>query len=145
VARTRLDTDSATSRRLAGQRQHSTRPELAVRRVATDLGLRYRTKNRDLPGAPDLANRSRRWAIFVHGCYWHSHQGCHRATIPKRNRDFWEAKFAANRERDARAVSALEAQGYRVVVVWECELVTAGPVRKRLARLANQIAGKRPL
>lgn len=116
-----------------------------MRRVATALGLRYRTHNRDLPGAPDLANRARRWAIFVHGCYWHAHEGCARATVPKRNHHFWLAKFAANRERDARAVAALEARGYRVVTLWECELADATDVRRRLAPLGRQSAAKRPL
>lgn len=109
-----------------------------MRRVATLLGLRYRTRNRDLPGSPDLANRSKRWAVFVHGCYWHSHQGCPRATVPKRNRAFWDAKFAANRARDARAVRALKQDGYRVVTLWECELVDPARVAKRLKHLPRR-------
>lgn len=127
-----LEVDEATSKRLGRIRQHGTDPELAVRRIATELGLRYRTKNRDLPGAPDLANRSKRWAVFVHGCFWHAHEGCLRATVPKRNRAFWEAKFAANRARDARAVDALRARGFRVLTVWECGVSDAQEVRRQL-------------
>lgn len=120
-----LVTDTDTSARLARIPQRDTGPELAVRQVAHALGHRFRVRNHDLPGSPDLANRRRRWAIFVHGCFWHAHAGCARATLPKRNRKFWEAKLAGNRARDQRAVEALERDGWRVVTVWECEL--SGP------------------
>src|SRR5262249_2591674 len=78
-------------------------------------------RNGDLPGSPDAANRTRLWAVFVHGCFWHRHDGCVRTTTPKRNRAFWEAKFAANQTRDRRAGLALRRLGYTVVIVWECE------------------------
>lgn len=116
-----LVTDEATSTRLGRIRQRDTAPELAVRQMVSALGQRFRVSNRDLPGSPDLANRRKKWAIFVHGCYWHSHIGCERATVPKRNREFWEAKFAANRARDARVIQQLEALMYRTLVIWECE------------------------
>lgn len=103
------------------QRQKDTKPEILVRRALHRLGRRFRVDNRDLPGSPDIANRKRRWAVFVHGCYWHAHEGCPRHTIPRRNREFWEEKFRANRARDERAVAALERNGYRVVTIWECE------------------------
>jgi DNA mismatch endonuclease (patch repair protein) len=106
---------------MADIRQAGTEPELAVRRVLTRMGLRYRVKNRDLPGSPDLANRSRRWAVFVHGCYWHRHRGCKRTTTPTRNRAFWQEKFAANVHRDRKVLRELRALGYSVLVVWECE------------------------
>jgi DNA mismatch endonuclease, patch repair protein len=106
---------------MAGIRQKDTTPEMAVRRALTRLGLRYRVRNRDLPGSPDVANRAGRWAIFVHGCYWHRHPGCHRSSTPRRNREFWEAKFTANVERDARTASELRARGFRILTVWECE------------------------
>jgi DNA mismatch endonuclease (patch repair protein) len=117
----RIVFDEETSTRMGGIRQEGTKPELIVRRALAAQGLRYRTSNRDLPGSPDLANRTGRWAVFVHGCYWHRHRGCRRATTPKRNTDFWVAKFEANVARDARATSALEELGYRVLTVWECE------------------------
>lgn len=143
MRRTKPKTDAATSARLAGIRQHGTAAELAVRRVATALGLRYRVRNRDLPGSPDLANRSRHWAVFVHGCYWHAHLGCARATVPKRNRAFWEAKFAANRARDARSVAALANKGYHIVTLWECELDDPRRVAAALRPLKSQRAAKR--
>lgn len=129
--------DPATSFRLARIRQHGTRPELDVRRIVSHLGARYRTMNRDLPGSPDLANRKNKWAIFVHGCYWHSHVGCSRATVPKRNRAFWKAKFIANRRRDSKALLDLRAIGFRVATVWECELKDESPVAKRLRALLS--------
>lgn len=117
----RIVFDPETSTRMGGIRQRDTEPELIVRRALTAHGLRFRTKNRDLPGSPDVANRSGAWAVFVHGCYWHRHPGCRRATTPKRNTDFWVAKFEANVARDRRSKQALEALGYTVLVVWECE------------------------
>ena len=124
VATTRpsLELDERTSERLGKIRQRGTGAELLVRRVLHALGHRFRVENRDLPGSPDIANRKRQWAVFVHGCFWHRHGGCRRATTPKRNRDFWLAKFAANVKRDARVQAVLRELGWRVVVVWECEI-----------------------
>jgi DNA mismatch endonuclease (patch repair protein) len=128
--------DPATSARLGRIRQKDTAAEQAVRRLLHKLGLRFRIRNRDLPGAPDLANRTRLWAVFVHGCFWHAHAGCYRATVPKRNRAFWLGKFSANRARDARALRALRGLGYRVLVVWECELEAPSKLEARLRSFA---------
>lgn len=116
-----LVTDPKTSARLARVRQHSTSAELLVRSAIHALGLRFRVHNRDLPGSPDIANRARHWAVFVHGCFWHRHGGCPRATTPKRNRMFWEAKFESNRKRDRKRARELQEMGFRVMTVWECE------------------------
>jgi DNA mismatch endonuclease (patch repair protein) len=105
-------------------RQRDTAPELAVRRQLSKLGVRYRICPRDLPGRPDLANKTRRWAVFVHGCFWHHHARCRLATVPASNRAFWTTKFEANRSRDARKVKALQSLGFRVFVVWQCQLST---------------------
>lgn len=112
--------DDATSARMGLVRQRGTSPELVVRAALSALGHRFRLTNRDLPGSPDIANRARRWAVFVHGCFWHRH-GCKATTTPGRNRAFWEAKFQRNIERDRRSIEALEASGYTVIVIWECE------------------------
>jgi DNA mismatch endonuclease, patch repair protein len=131
-------TDAATSVRMAGVRQSSTSAEMIVRRIAHSLGLRYRLSNRDLPGSPDIANRSRRWVVFVHGCFWHRHAGCPRTTTPKRNRRFWTRKFEANVERDARCQAKLLEQGWRVLVVWECDALAAPKlVARRLRSLRS--------
>ena len=103
------------------QKRRDTRPELVVRRIVRRLGHYYRIHNRDLPGSPDLANRKRNWAIFVNGCYWHHHEGCPRATIPKANRSWWIEKFRKNRQRDAAKEQALRSLGFEVIVIWECE------------------------
>ena len=102
-------------------RQSRTTAEDRVAEVLRLHGFHYRRNVRSLPGSPDFANRRYRWAIFVNGCYWHHHKGCRRATIPKRNREFWIAKFAANRHRDAQKIKILRRAGFRVVVIWECE------------------------
>jgi DNA mismatch endonuclease (patch repair protein) len=143
-----LEIDATTSARLGRIRQKGTAPEQIVRGLLSSIGARYTLANRDLPGSPDLANRTRSWAVFVHGCFWHSHRGCVRATVPKRNRDFWLAKFEANRKRDKRAISGLRRAGFTVVLIWECEAeLRPDGVRRRLASslpsVARQIRGKR--
>lgn len=120
------------SSRMRSVRQSGTKPELAVRGVLRELRIRYRTKNRDLPGSPDLANRRQGWAVFVHGCFWHQHAGCRRATFPKTNRAFWQAKFDANTARDARSIDELRRRGFDVCIIWECEAADKGAVKKRL-------------
>jgi DNA mismatch endonuclease (patch repair protein) len=124
--------DAAAFLRMSRQRQRDTQAEIIVRQLLHRLGYRFRTRNRDLPGSPDAANRSRRWAVFVHGCYWHAHKGCPCHTLPKRNRDFWQKKFAANRDRDARVARELIALGYTVVTVWECETSEIEQLGERL-------------
>jgi DNA mismatch endonuclease, patch repair protein len=124
---------------------HGTRPEMAVRRAAHQLGFRYRLHRRDLPGTPDLVFTRFRTVVFVHGCFWHRHSGCRRATTPKTRRDFWQAKFDANVDRDRRTVVALEAAGWTVAVVWECEALEEQPLKRRLKNLLNGSPGLCPL
>jgi DNA mismatch endonuclease, patch repair protein len=131
-SKVRLDVDEKTSIRMGGVRQHGTAAELSVRRALFALGARFRTQNRDLPGSPDVANRSRHWAVFVHGCFWHRHEGCKRTTTPSRNREFWTTKFDANVQRDARAIAALEERNYDVLVIWECETEKPEILRPKL-------------
>lgn len=112
--------DDVSSARMGQVRQKGTKPELIVRSLLSSLGHRFRVGHRGLSGSPDIVNASRRWVVFVHGCFWHRH-GCKATTTPSRNREFWEAKFQRNVERDRRSIAALEALGYTVIVVWECE------------------------
>jgi len=107
---------------MKGIRREGTQSECVIRKLLRLLGIAYRVRNADLPGSPDMANRNRKWAIFVHGCFWHSHQNCLRATLPKRNRSFWLMKFVQNRKRDARVLRSLRRQGFRVAVIWECQI-----------------------
>lgn len=129
--------DAATSRRLARFGHETSGPERMVSRFLYAAGLRFRTRNRDLPGSPDVANRSKRWAVFVHGCFWHHHAGCRRATLPSRNRAFWRSKFRGNRGRDRRVVSALERAAFTVAVVWECEVAEHRLLRQRLSKVVR--------
>lgn len=112
-------------------RGRDTKPELAVRAAVNALGHRYRLGVSDLPGKPDLANRSRKWAIFVHGCFWHGH-GCNRASNPKTNTDYWTPKLRKNRDRDARNAESLTKMGLRVLTVWECEAADPGTLTRIL-------------
>lgn len=105
----------------------NTKPELAVRRVLTRLGYRYRLHVKTLPGKPDIVFSSRRLAIFVHGCLWHLHEECSLARIPKSRPDYWPAKLARNKLRDAKNREDLKRLGWRSEVIWECE--TADPTR----------------
>jgi DNA mismatch endonuclease (patch repair protein) len=95
---------------------------MAVRRLIWRLGGRYRLNRADLPGKPDLVLPGRRLAIFVHGCFWHGHDCARGARTPKTNRDYWVAKIARNRQRDGAAREQLQARGWRVETIWECEL-----------------------
>lgn len=100
----------------------STKPELKLRHALWRLGFRYRVNDKRLPGSPDIVLPRYRTAIFVHGCFWHGHKGCPNYTVPKTNTNFWTAKIARNRERDQETWRQLEAKGWFVIIVWECEL-----------------------
>jgi DNA mismatch endonuclease (patch repair protein) len=123
---------SAVMRRVKGR---DTGPELTVRRALTGLGARYRLHRNDLPGSPDIVLPGRRLALFVHGCFWHGHACARGARVPKQNRDYWTAKVARNKARDARARADLESAGWRVEVLWECELKDAAGLQRRLRRI----------
>ena len=107
---------------MARIRSIDTRPEISTRAAVHALGIRFRKHVRDLPGKPDLANKRRRWAIFVHGCFWHSHRNCNLASAPKSNTVFWTEKLNRNQVRDAEKIVALHCMGFRVLIVWECEV-----------------------
>jgi len=126
-------TASARSQLMGRIGSKNTRPELRVRRAAHALGLRYRLHGRKLAGSPDLVLPRHRTALFVHGCFWHRHAGCPRSSSPRRNADFWQAKFARNVARDADVRSTLESQGWRVLVIWECETKSKSMLEEKLA------------
>ncbi len=106
---------------MARVRSKDTGPEMLVRHALWAAGLRYRLHDKRLPGHPDLVFVGRRVALFVHGCFWHSHTGCPRHRIPKSRVEWWARKLARNKERDANVHETLEAAGWRVLVIWECE------------------------
>jgi DNA mismatch endonuclease, patch repair protein len=107
------------SEMMAAVRHQYTPPELTVRRILSSLGHRYRVRNRDLPGSRDIAHRSRQWALFVNGCFWHAHKNCNKTKsepgafrVPRTNAEYWKKKLAANRTRAANAIRALRARGF---------------------------------
>ena len=103
-------------------RSKNTKPELIVRKVLHNSGIRYRLHARNLPGKPDLSNKSKNFAIFVNGCFWHQHKGCKRASIPKSNTDYWIPKLEKNVNRLRENLETLDTMGYRTAVIWECEV-----------------------
>lgn len=103
-------------------RSKNTKPELMLRNVLWHRGFRYRLNDKHLPGKPDIVLSRYRTVIFVHGCFWHGHENCKKSSIPKTNSGFWAAKIARNIERDQEVWRALEAKGWNVIIVWECEL-----------------------
>ncbi len=102
----------------------NTSPEKRVRSAAHRLGLRFRLHRSDLPGSPDLLFPGKKTALFVHGCFWHRHENCPGATTPKTNTDYWNRKFRRNMERDWESRKKLEEEGWKVLVIWECETKT---------------------
>lgn len=111
----------ARSANMARVKGVDTGPELVVRRALHALGYRFRLHRRDLPGKPDIVLPSLKTVIFVHGCYWHRHNGCKRATIPQTRTEFWKEKFARTTARDKQQSDQLNQAGWRVLTVWECE------------------------
>ena len=112
----------------------NTTPELAVRRLLTRMGLRYRLHRADLPGKPDVVMAGRKTVVCVHGCFWHGHDCARGARMPKANNAYWQAKIGRNRERDERNREALAADGWTTITVWECELKDEAKLVRRLQR-----------
>lgn len=127
--------DSKRSILMARVRRTGTAAERDVGAALRAMGCSYRLNERSLPGSPDFANRRRNWVVFVHGCFWHHHTGCKRATVPKTNEAFWRQKFATNRSRDAHAIRALRRKSYRTVIVWECEISKPGILATKLSQI----------
>ena len=114
--------------------------EMRVRRLLHAQGYRYRLHRSDLPGCPDLAFGSRRKVIFIHGCFWHGHQCARGKRVPKTNTDYWIAKISRNRARDAITRAKLKDLGWKVSIVWDCELAKdIGAVTKKLARFLGTV------
>jgi DNA mismatch endonuclease Vsr len=123
-----------TTARMKAIRQRDTKPEVVLRKLLHAEGLRFRICPSDLPGRPDVANKSRRWCVFVHGCFWHGHARCKLARLPRTNRWWWRDKITANRKRDSRKRLALQKLGFRVGIVWQCELGESVRAVKKLRR-----------
>lgn len=125
-------------------RAQDTAPEMIVRKVAHALGLRFRLHRRDLPGTPDLVFPKYKIALFVHGCFWHRHAKCKRASMPKSQVRYWTAKFLRNVARDRRAVAELRGLGWRPAVIWECQTKNPRKLARCLERCFSSAPVRRP-
>lgn len=124
-------TKEQRSRAMARVRNKNTKPEIQVRSMLHRMGYRFRLHRRDLPGAPDIVLPRHEKVIFVHGCFWHSHD-CPRGKRPETRKEFWDTKLNANVERDRKNREALKERGWKVLTVWECELKEPDVVCERL-------------
>ena len=113
-------------------RSKDTKPEMALRRLVHSLGYRFRLHDARLPGKPDLVFPSRHKVIFVHGCFWHRHARCRYTTSPRTRVRFWQAKFCANIERDARTRRELRKLGWKVLTIWQCQLKNPQKLEERI-------------
>ena len=127
-----LKPSAERSRTMRAVKDRNTKPELVVRRLVHQLGYRYRLHRKDLPGKPDLVFPGRRKIIFVHGCFWHAHPCPRGDRMPKTNRAYWQGKIGRNKARDQKHQAELEARGWDVLVVWECELKDTAALQAKL-------------
>ena len=130
-------TPEQRSRNMSKIKGKNTKPEMTVRSMCHELGLRYRLHRKDLPGTPDLVFPKHGLCLFVHGCFWHRHPGCKYAYTPKSRLDFWLPKLAKNVERDMKAKRALEVSGWRVSIIWECQTKNRDTLRAEIQKLIN--------
>ena len=140
-----IKTKEARSYNMSQIKGKNTKPEELVRKFLFSKGYRYRKNDKRLPGSPDIVLPKYKTVVFVNGCFWHGHEGCRYATKPQSNSNFWEAKIARNRHRDEVTSAHLEALGWTVITVWECELKGKETAEARLEALAKEVrqAGER--
>jgi DNA mismatch endonuclease, patch repair protein len=130
------------SLRMALIRSRNTKPELAVRSLVHKLGYRFRLHRPDLPGRPDLVFASRSKVIFVHGCFWHLHSGCRNNRPPKSRLKYWRPKLQQNANRDKRTARELQRQGWRPLIIWECEIADMRMLELRIRKFLGKEARK---
>jgi DNA mismatch endonuclease (patch repair protein) len=126
-------TDAKRSANMRAVRCSNTRPEKIARSAAHSLGLRFRLFRTDLPGRPDLTFPRWRTVLFVNGCFWHQHEGCPKSRLPRTNTDFWQSKLSRNALRDEANFANLSSQGWRVLILWECEIRNVDAARAKIA------------
>lgn len=117
---------------MASVKRKDTKPEIIVRKILHSMGYRYRLHRKDLPGLPDIVLPKYHKVIFVHGCFWHGHEGCRRAKLPETNREFWEEKIRKNVERDRDNYTKLVELGWQPIIIWGCEVRDFEKLRERL-------------
>ena len=118
--------------------QKDTKPEVVVRKTLHRMGYRFRLHRKDLPGTPDIVLPRHRKVIFVNGCFWHGHEGCQRAALPKANVNFWEYKIEKNKERDRIALAKLDDLGWECLSVWQCEIRDGTALEHKLGRFLSR-------
>jgi DNA mismatch endonuclease (patch repair protein) len=133
-------TAAERSRIMRAVKGQDTAPEMLVRRMAHGMGYRHRLHRKDLPGKPDLVFPSRRKVVFVHGCFWHGHDCKRGARMPKANQAYWQAKIARNRSRDRKNQESLCNMGWRILVIWECEMKDYEALAARLRDFLNELS-----
>jgi DNA mismatch endonuclease vsr len=121
------------SQNMAQVKSKNTKPEMLVRSLLHRMGYRFRLHIKTLPGHPDVVLPRYKAVIFVHGCFWHRHEGCKRATMPATRTEFWRKKIDGNQSRDRRNLTALEELGYRCLVIWQCEMKDIEALKMRLS------------
>ena len=128
------------SERMSKIRSSDTHLEILVRRMVYGQGYRYRLHRKDLPGKPDMVFSSRRKVIFVHGCFWHRHDApsCKLARLPKSRLDFWLPKLSANAARDAKVQASLEELGWKILIVWECEVNDTDALKRKICEFLDK-------
>ncbi|WP_441256157.1 very short patch repair endonuclease [Bradyrhizobium sp. 482_C4_N1_1] len=142
---------SQRSANMRAVRGKNTGPEIAVRKAAHQLGLRFRLHRRHLPGCPDLVFPRWKTVLFVNGCFWHGHRGCRRSKLPASNVDFWREKLAKNARRDRKNYAALRKIGWHVEVIWQCQIADDLAATKAIERISifgllpGQQSGARPI
>ena len=119
----------------------NTQPEIRVRKALHRMGFRFRLHRKDLPGTPDVYLPKFKLAVFVHGCFWHGHAGCKKATIPKTRTEFWQNKIERTKVRDVNVREELTSMGVSVVVVWECELLNEKKFLRRVEDTIERLNG----
>lgn len=141
-----VENPETRSRIMRAIKSRDTGPEMLVRRLAHRMGYRYRLHRKGLPGRPDLVFPSRKKVVFVHGCFWHQHDCPHGSRLPKSNQDYWLPKLARNKERDEENVAELLAQGWEVLIIWQCETKDLESLQARIWRfLEDAQYGNPPL
>ena len=118
-------------------RSKDTKPELLVRSLLHRMGYRFRLHRKDLPGCPDIVLPKYKTVIFVHGCYWHRHKGCKYAYTPKSRIEFWQKKFQGNIERDRKHQRDLKKLGWKVLIIWECEIIDLDKLKSMIIKVCT--------
>ena len=125
------------SRNMSAIKSKNTKPEIAVRKLLHSMGYRFRLHRKDLPGSPDIVLPKYKTVIFVHGCFWHRHENCRYASIPKTRKEFWENKFKTNVKRDKEIQEKIKNIGWKYVVIWECEARNIESIEEKIKRFLN--------